>query len=144
VDHLADKCHRESFVVLNNDAALPLAANPAGARARCNGSGDDAGLQNLLWLASGAGTQCRLADGLRAELVLVQLGVQAAPGVQLGVGAGRDQPALVKEQDLVGGSDGGQAVRDHQGGAAAQQYAQCGLDVVLGDAVQVRTAIATR
>ena len=53
------------------------------------------------------------------------------------MGALGHQAALVEDQDRVGGQDGGEPVRDYQAGAAAQQRAQGGLDVLLGDAVQV-------
>jgi len=39
-------------------------------------------------------------------------------------------PSLLEHKDLVGGQDRGQAVRDHDRGAAAQQRAKRGLDVV--------------
>ncbi len=53
------------------------------------------------------------------------------------MGSGVDQATLVEDEDLVGGQDRGQPVRDHDRGTPAQQRAQRGLDVVLGHRVEV-------
>jgi hypothetical protein len=45
--------------------------------------------------------------------------------------------AAVEDDDLVGGQDRGEPVRDHDRRTSAQQRAQRGLDVVLGNRVQV-------
>src|SRR5690606_24756675 len=47
--------------------------------------------------------------------------VETALAQQLVVGAAFDDSALVHDEDLVGGLDGGEAVRDHEGGAAAAE-----------------------
>ena len=58
------------------------------------------------------------SGGLVGELGVVQVGVQAAGGQQLGMRAALGDPALVDDQDLVGFPDGGQPVRDDQRGPA--------------------------
>ena len=58
------------------------------------------------------------SGGLVGELGVVEVGVQAAGGQQLGMRAALGDPALVDDQDLVGFPDGGQPVRDDQRGPA--------------------------
>ncbi len=74
---------------------------------------------------------------MRQELALVQLGVQAADGEQLGMGALLDQAAVVEHQDLVGGQHGRQPMRDGDGGPPGERWLEGGLDELLGDGVQV-------
>ncbi len=50
---------------------------------------------------------------LGQELPLVEPRVQAAQLYELGVGALLDQATVVKDEDQVGGQDGGEPVRDH-------------------------------
>src|SRR5262249_40279574 len=52
-------------------------------------------------------------------------------------GALADEPALVGDEDGVGGQDRRQPVGDNQRGAASQQVGRGGLDVVFGEAVKV-------
>jgi hypothetical protein len=68
----------------------------------------------------------------------VQPRVVAVQGQQLGVRAALDDAALVHHQDDVGALDGGQAVGDHQRGAAAHDAVERGLDVALGFGVERR------
>jgi len=52
---------------------------------------------------------------LPAELLPVQLRVQTIPCQQLVVTAGLYEAAVVQDEDLVGGEDGGEAVGDDEG-----------------------------
>jgi hypothetical protein len=52
-----------------------------------------------------------------------QFGVAALAGQQAGVGAGLGNMTVVEHDDLVGVADGGQPVRDGDGGAASSQRA---------------------
>jgi hypothetical protein len=54
------------------------------------------------------------------------------------VRAALDDAAAVHDQDLVGAADGGQAVRDDEGGAALPQPAEAVADERLALAVQAR------
>lgn len=70
-----------------------------------------------------------------AEVGVVQLGVVAAGVQQLLVRAFLDDLPGAQHHDAVGLLDGGQAVRDHDGGAVAQQFVQPLLDQRLGERV---------
>src|SRR5262245_66613113 len=120
------RCMCSSF----RDAASGLAR-------RVRGSGDRAGCQYVGRLAGDGRNVVRAIRGFGAELAVVQLRVKAAAGKQLGVGSGGHQLALVQDEDLVGGQDGGQPVGDDQCSAAVQEQAQCPLDVMIGAAVEV-------
>src|SRR5689334_15608890 len=95
----------------------------------------------LYHIAASAGPPGRCARGGRGdelpELLVEEGGVEAALRQESGVGAGLDQSAAVEDQDPVGGEDGGEAVGDHQGGAAALEGLQRLLDEVLGGGVEV-------
>jgi hypothetical protein len=54
-------------------------------------------------------------------LPVVEPAVEATLSHQLGVGAPLHDPSLVQDQDLVGAPDGGESVRDHEGGATTAE-----------------------
>src|SRR5262245_19762455 len=82
----------------------------------------------------------RVDEELALEVVLavVQLLVAAAAREELGVGAALDDAAALEHQDLVGRADGREAVRDHEGRAAAAQLGESRLDQALALAVEAR------
>src|SRR5690606_37693360 len=61
---------------------------------------------------------------LETGLLLVEAAVEPAVAQQLVVRAALDDAALVHDEDLVRALDGGEAVRDDEGGAAAAERAQ--------------------
>src|SRR4051794_31898741 len=67
---------------------------------------------------SGRGDRLRLL--LAFELCSVELGVEAAGGKELIVGTPLQDSPVIDDQDLVRLTDGRQAVRDDQRGAAGQ------------------------
>src|SRR6266568_8940226 len=75
--------------------------------------------------------------GMCSELALVQGRVQPALLDEVGVTAALDDPAAVEYQNDVGGEHGRQPVRDDERRALSEQRAQCRLDVLLGDGVQI-------
>ena len=79
----------------------------------------------------------RLGVALVVELGLVQLGVAAAGGQQLGVGAPLDHPAGLDHEDRVGLPDGRQTVGDDDGGPPGQGVGERGLDLGLRRRVEV-------
>src|SRR6266851_2711570 len=93
-------------------AALFAFIFPALARSWPVWSGHRADVSHLGWLAGGSDAGGRAGFGVAAELAVVKVGVQAAAGEQLGVGALPREPALIEDEDLVGGQDGGQPVGD--------------------------------
>ena len=66
----------------------------------------------------------------------IELGVHAAQGHQLLVGAGLGDEAVGNGDDPACGADGGQAMGDDQGGSAPGQGVEGLLDLRLGDGVQ--------
>src|ERR1700748_954017 len=79
-----------------------------------------------------------LAFGLRGGLLLAarHVGIEAVAGQQLGMPAALGDAAAVEHHDLVGVDDGGEPVRNHQGGAAAAHLFQRALDLLLGAGVE--------
>src|SRR6185503_15772452 len=75
---------------------------------------------------------------LEGVLAVVELAVAAAAREQLGVGAALDDAPALEHEDLVGRADGREAVRDHEGRAAAPQARERVLDVALALAVEAR------
>src|SRR5690606_3959891 len=83
----------------------------------------------------------RLARRHRVALFLLQpphRGVVAVGGQQRGVRAALDDAAMVQHQDLVRMHHGGEAVGDDQGGAAAGDAVELGLDRLFGARVERR------
>ena len=78
----------------------------------------------------------RFGPGLAAE-GLPEAGVGAVGVDQVLVGADLDDPALVHDHDLVGGDGGGEAVGDHQRGAAGGDHAHGLVDLGLAGEVEV-------
>ena len=60
-----------------------------------------------------------------------QAAVEGAAFLEFFVGADVDEPAAVEHRDPVGEGEGGAAVGDEQGGAAAHDLAQCVVDLGL-------------
>ena len=77
-----------------------------------------------------------LAGLLGFALAVPHTGIETARGEQLGVSTTLDDRAVVEDDDLVGLNDGGQAVRNHQGGAIARDPIKRILDFALGVAVE--------
>src|ERR1700692_3045628 len=80
-----------------------------------------------------------LADGLDAtalELLLVDLGVRAPAAKELRVGALLEELPAVDHEDHVRGEDGGEPVRDGDGGAPGEQWLEGGLDQALAGGVE--------
>src|SRR6266508_6721220 len=75
--------------------------------------------------------------GMCAELALVERRVQPALFDQVVVAAALDDAAVVEDQDQVGGEHGRQPVRDDERRPPGEERAQRGLDVLLGDGVEV-------
>src|SRR5690606_9888630 len=65
---------------------------------------------------------------LEAGLLLVEAAVEAALAEEFLVRAALDDAALVHHEDLVGGLDGGEAVRDDEGGAPAAEVLEAVAD----------------
>src|SRR5439155_5527276 len=78
------------------------------------------------------------AVGFELVLLVVERPVAAAERDELRVSATLDDLAVLEDQDLIGGSDRRQAVRDDEGGAAAAQRVQAVLDERLALAVEAR------
>ena len=72
----------------------------------------------------------------RHELGLGEFGEAAALGDELVEGAGLDDAALVEHQDAVGVADRGEAVGDHEGGAALHDLVERRLQLALGRGVE--------
>ena len=77
-------------------------------------------------------------DPAAVELLVVEPGVEAAPGQQLGVGAPLDELAVLQTEDHVGVADGGEPVGDGDRGAPLGGALQRLLDEPLGLGVQGR------
>src|SRR5262245_22582844 len=81
---------------------------------------------------SGRGLVAAMADLAALGLGVTDLAVEWARLEQLGVRAGRDDPPVVEDQDLVGAGRGADALRDDDARLAARPVRQCGLDARLG------------
>ncbi len=77
-----------------------------------------------VWLADGEARVVGLRGG---EAVVVSL-----TGQQFGVGAAFDDGAVRDDENLVGQADGGEAMRDNEGGATLHQGSGAGLDEGFG------------
>src|SRR5258707_14131430 len=79
-----------------------------------------------------------LAPGFGRGFLLAapHVGIEAVPGQQLGMAPALGDTAAIEHHDLVGIDDGGEAVRDHHGGAAAAHLLQRALDLLLGARVE--------
>ena len=73
---------------------------------------------------------------LKAVLFVVELFVAAALGDELGVRPAFEDLALLDDEDLVGTANGGQAVRDDEGGPALAKVVEALLDERLGLTVE--------
>ncbi len=61
-----------------------------------------------------------------------ELGVEAGAGEEFVVGAALEDAAFLQDEDEVGVADGGEAVRDDEGGAAGEEALERLLDEELG------------
>ncbi len=57
-------------------------------------------------------------------LLGVHLEVAAAGGVESGVSAALDDASCFDDQDLIGAANGGEAMRDYEGGAAFEELGE--------------------
>src|SRR5579862_7505674 len=69
------------------------------------------------------------------QLLVIQVAVVAVQGQKFVVGAEFDDASAVQHCDAVGIADGGDAVRDEDGGAAAHHVAQMVENLVFGVSV---------
>lgn len=72
---------------------------------------------------------------------MCQLPVLAVLSEQLFVRAALDDAAVFEDHDGVGVADGGQAVRDHKGGASAHDAIHAALDELFGARVDARSGL---
>ncbi len=70
-----------------------------------------------------------------ADELVVEFGVGAAGGEELGVGASFDDAAPIEDEDGVGASDGAQAMGDDEGGSAGDEAIEGLLEAVLGEGI---------
>src|SRR4051812_6091106 len=123
-------------------ACRPIAAQAAntGTSVRCGGA--IAGLLGDTQVSFGAegrrfgGLDVALGFGGSFLLAAPHVGVEAVLHQQLGVTAAFGDPAAIEHDDLVGVDDGGEAMGDHDGGAAAAHLFQRALDLLLGAGVE--------
>lgn len=91
-------------------------------------------------LLRSGGRGCRgqgLERGRAFELHSQEIGVAAAVGHELVVGAGFDDAAVFDHGDEVGVADGAEAVGDDEAGAAGHETREAPLDEALGLGVEV-------
>src|ERR1041385_726117 len=75
---------------------------------------------------------------LQLELLVVELAIPPAHREQLAMGAALDDFPALQHQDLIGAHDGGEPVRNDEGGAPRAQRAEAVLDQPLTLAVEAR------
>src|SRR5712692_2775800 len=74
-------------------------------------------------------------------LLRVEVVVAASGGVERFVRAAFDDPPCLQHYDLIGAANGGQAVRNDEGGSPAHEVAQPFLDQRLGFGIQTRSGL---
>src|SRR4051812_35686589 len=71
----------------------------------------------------------------------MQAVVQALAREELAMRALLDDAAVLEHDDAVGAAHGGEAMRNHEAGAAVQRAPERRLDVALGEAVHIRRGL---